>query len=347
MYTFTLRFSVFLVAILYALPFSAQQTYIYKSNELTLDWSIYRLEDDLALTLVTTLPPEEPIYGDIAVSPGGDVYGLTQGGEIRLFDLDSGTSTSVASYSEFAPHSAFVCDADSWCYALDFFFNLYRYNLLTEIEELVMNVGEITPGDLAFYRGHLVFPSSEGFIKAIDLGTLEITNIYCLPPEIIEMNDVWGITNVYDTCGTEQLQVSNFSNQLFQIDAEDNTFEELLVTYETDTGGSIFGLGSGDDVLASLCNEPITETDCTTQSLSGIGLQEPMFYPNPVQDNLTFARPELVASIQLYSVSGKCINDLTNPGRQLSLAHLSPGMYVLQMTFQDGSIESHTIVKNR
>lgn len=312
-----------------------------------MEWSIYELEADNSLTLLVTLDETEPIFGDIAVGPGGNVYGLTQAGEIRLITFDSTTTTVVGAYEDFSAHTAFVCDADSKCYTLDFFYNLFSFDLLTGEEELVMNVGELTPGDLAFYRGHLVYPSGDGFIKAININTLDITPIYCLPPEIITLNSVWGITNVFDTCGVEQLLVTNMSNDFFQIDVEGDSFEPLDVTYDIDTGGSIFGIGSGHDILASLCDEPVTETDCT----SGLGdaTENPTipFYPNPATTTLEFFGSTPVKYADILALNGQLAQRVEVPNGTQDISNLSPGIYLLNILYQNGSQRTEKLVVPR
>jgi len=119
-------------------------------------------------------------------------------------------------YAAFSAHTAFVIDQNWKAYTLDFFFDLICYDLQSGTETLLGNLGELSPGDLAFYRGKLCFPSGTGFIKSIDPETLEVTNIYCLPPDIVELQSVFGMTNQFDRCGVEHLVLCNTANRILR-----------------------------------------------------------------------------------------------------------------------------------
>lgn len=301
--------------------------------------SIFTLSGSNELNLEVNLVEGTPILGDIAVGPDGTLYGLSQAGDIREINLETGQTTFVAAYSELAGHTAFTIDAASKAYTLDFFFNLYTIDLNTLEEQFIMNVGELTPGDLAFYRGKLVFISSiEPVIKALDLATLEITTIYCLPEEITFMADVWGLTSQFDECGLEKLFVSNFYNALFLIDVENNSYENLNVTFDVDTDGEIYGIASIDDAHASECNEPVTEADCDGNTGVATVNGDAVFklYPNPADTQIILEHGYAIRSIELFDMQGALIATPHFSDSSVDVSSILAGAYTMRITFSSG-----------
>ena len=316
----------------------AQQTYLYKFGDMESQGSIYQLVDDDNAVWLGTLNSTEPIFADIAVAPSGDLYGLSQDGSIRLINLDEGTTTEVGFFSAITVHTAFTCDSQSNFYTLDFFDNLVSYNIITHEETTIMAVGEITPGDLTFYNGRLVFPSGEGVLKTIDLETEEIESIYTLTPEMITLNDIWGIANSFHQCGNEQLIVSNFSNQLFKINVLENTFVELTPTYDTDAGGVIYGMTSSDDLLASDCDGfvGVSDTDISRTAVS--------FHPNPAVDFINVMHSDLVDYLEFINLDGQIIKTAKRPMAQLYVGDLTPGFYLIRSYMQEGNSSDSKLI---
>jgi len=60
-------------------------------------------------------------------------------------------------------------------------------------------------------------------------------------------------------------------------------------------------------------------------------------YPNPVRDILNLEVEEQIGRIEIMDVTGKQINTLENPGKQVSLSDLQPGIYMLKITSVDGN----------
>lgn len=73
----------------------------------------------------------------------------------------------------------------------------------------------------------------------------------------------------------------------------------------------------------------------------------PVLYPNPVtvNDVLTVqtGRPEQVAALQLFDTGGSLV--MQSAGLQLDTGSLKPGLYIVQVTYSDGSITTHRIIK--
>lgn len=324
----------------------AQATYGYSFNAFINEAYIYELGPDDELILLATLDETAPIFGDIAVAPDGQLYGLSQAGVITLIDIENQTTIPVYEYSVLAGHTAFGCDGNFNCYTINFWYDLYSYNLITQEEQFIVNLGEYSPGDLGFYQGFLVFVSSEGFIKALDLETLEVTRIYCLPPEMIEMKSIWGISNWFESCDEEYIIAVTNEDEFFKINIETNSFELLDTFYDIEMEGEYFGMGSGGDPLASACNGTVTETDCTETFVTSLSNSENrLFYPNPVQHELTFTQPNLIQEVLIFDAYGALCQLILQPSGTLNLNHLDAGMYVVHLQLHDGSSLSERLVK--
>ncbi len=324
----------------------AQSTYGYSFNAFINEAYIYELGANNQLTLLATLGEDAPIFGDIAVAPDGQLYGLSQAGVITLIDIENQTTIPVYEYSVLAGHTAFGCDGNFNCYTINFWNDLYAYNLVTQEEQFITNLGEYSPGDIGFYQGFLVFVSFDGFIKALDLETLEVKRIYCLPPEMTEFRSIWGISNWFDSCDEEYIIAVTNEDDFFKINIETNTFELLDTFYDVEMEGEYYGLGSGGDPLASACNGTVTETDCTETFVTSFSNSENrLFYPNPVQHELFLNQANMIQEVLIYDYSGCLCQVIVQPTTTLNLSHLASGIYVMHLQLFDGSSQAQRLVK--
>ncbi|MFK7755655.1 MAG: T9SS type A sorting domain-containing protein [Flavobacteriales bacterium] len=324
--------------------FHAQGTYIYKTgfNEAAL----YMLDGNNNISLVTLLDNSETIFADIAVNGAGEVFGVTTSGEIHLINLENGTTSQVAAFSEFTAHTALVCDSESNFYSLDFFYNIYVLNLETLEEELLFNVGELTPGDLGFYDGKLVFPSSlEPVLKTFDLETNEVSTIYSLPQEIVEFNDIYGICNLFHACGEESLIVGTMSGSVFLIDVENDIYLDLNVEYNPEIGGNLNGIASSGDVLSSACNDPITSIENASNLDVNCEQKTALIYPNPAPELIFLSCSETVERIEFIDFKGEIVKIIEQPGRQISVVDLAAGVYNLKIYHTSGEETRERMVK--
>ncbi len=329
-YTCAFVFTLFLILNAYG-----QDTYVYQYNDFANSGSVYELTNN-ELTLLTELGTTEPKFGDIAVGPNGSLYGITPIGSIRRINLSNGSTTEIVAFSDTTIHTALTCDQSGNFYALDAFtFNLISINLNTQEEETILFLGENTPGDITFYKGHLAYISAEGVIKAIDLNTLEISTIYCIPEEMIDMTALWGINNVFDSCGEEQLLVGNYFNEIYQIDVENDSYIALNATYDMDLGGAIHGMASSNDLLSSQCDGELTNRDCSALGLETFSNSEISIYPNPsngeIRIDLGNETGEMYLSI--YDAMGKLmkVQEIYLNDTFIDLSGFAPGLYFLEL----------------
>ncbi len=331
-------FSLSLILILMVIESYGQHTYVYKFDELASEGSIYELVNESEMILLSTLGTDEPIFGDIAVAPSGDIYGLSGLGAICLINLETGTTTEIGNFSVEAGHAAFTCDSQYNCYTIDLWYNFISFNLLT-LEEVTLAIfDELPAGDLTFYNGRLVYSTANGELKDIDMDTYERTVIYNFPPEMITLAGIWGIANSFHQCGAEEILAGNTSNQIFKINVEQNTFEEFDITYDIDEGGLIYGMASTDEVLASDCDGIVRVNELWESELNS-----PIF-PNPANDLINITHFNRVERLQFFDLDGDLVKEIIQPNSQESIADLLPGCYSVFVHFQKGIKETSKLI---
>ncbi|TDE18532.1 T9SS type A sorting domain-containing protein [Dyadobacter psychrotolerans] len=71
-------------------------------------------------------------------------------------------------------------------------------------------------------------------------------------------------------------------------------------------------------------------------------------YPNPVTigEKLTLLTDDLdkIATIKIFDTSGRMVHQ-SNPTREINTTRLAPGLYMVQITYTDGSLSTHRVVK--
>jgi len=60
-------------------------------------------------------------------------------------------------------------------------------------------------------------------------------------------------------------------------------------------------------------------------------------FPNPVKDVLKIESKQKIERIQVFNVLGKTSAVIENPGSEVSLSNLLPGMYAVKVTYAKGS----------
>ncbi len=315
-----------------------QHTYIYKFDEWANEGSIYELVNESEMILLSTLGTDEPIFGDIAVAPNGEIYGLSQPGGICLIDLESGTTTELATFSVLAGHTSFTCDSQYTCYTIDFWFNLISFNLITLEEVTLATFDEIPSGDLSFYNGRLIYPSGNGELKVIDMDTYERSVLYYFPPEMITLASIFGLGNSFHQCGAEEVIVANTNNQFFKINIEEDTFDEFNITYDIDEGGLVYGMATTDDLLASDCDGIVGVNELWESELNS-----PIF-PNPAADIIHITNAKGVEHLQFFDLDGDLVKEISQPSTYESINDLHPGYYSVFVHHRNGKKEASKLI---
>lgn len=75
---------------------------------------------------------------------------------------------------------------------------------------------------------------------------------------------------------------------------------------------------------------------------------EVVLYPNPVtigeKLNLLTDDPGKIAGINIFDTSGQLVHQ-SEAIREINTARLASGLYIVQITYTDGSISTHRVVK--
>lgn len=73
------------------------------------------------------------------------------------------------------------------------------------------------------------------------------------------------------------------------------------------------------------------------------------FYPNPAADRLQLTETALknAVSVELLDRTGKTVLETAKPSPEISIGHLSAGIYVLQITGRDGAVTSRQVAIGR
>lgn len=296
---------------------------------------IYQVNNDFSLTYVCTAGPTQYLINDIAISPSGNMYGIAYN-TLYQINTQTGATTWIA---DFPPnfYVSMVCSNDHELYLIN---NqqrtLYKYNLQTNVLTNVAYLGFTTSGDLAFYKGHLIFQThndngSMYMLKAFNLQNNSLIDIMCQSFYF----QLWGLAN-YDGCDGENVLAVNPANQflILNFNTQSYTTQQFMLPNQQ----QIYGLARTDEHLGSLC--PVGSLSNLSCELSVANLSRNTFaiFPNPAQNILNFKSAAVISEIQIYDLSGKIVIDLQdNDLKEADVSRLSSGFYLVKATSDYGT----------
>ena len=82
----------------------------------------------------------------------------------------------------------------------------------------------------------------------------------------------------------------------------------------------------------------------TTTSLSENGLTSVRFYPNPTNDILNIENNDIIAMLNIVSIDGRIVSQISRPGQNIDISSLAKGHYFLQMISDDNSVRVQNLV---
>lgn len=305
---------------------NSQEIYVVNSiNEI----KIVNAETFEVTPLFTIDNTQAGFITDLAFSPDGRLFAVTNVWTLIEIDLVNETFIPLANLPQGDPYTALVCNANNELLTARIFSEeLYAYNLDNN-ETTLLDTGISTPGDFTFYKGNLVFPYIlNDFIKSYD-GT-HISNVGCSIPLL------WTFVNNFEDCENNAIYAFDQFAKLYHYDLETEDFE-LLTNLISETG-MLYGGATMTEYMASAC--PVQELStviCDPLGLEdlenhGIGLKK-----NPVEDIIHFKFKNIVPeTYKLYSVDGKLIRVGDLEDQEISITELNSGMYFLQLFESNG-----------
>lgn len=312
------------------LPFfcslSAQDIYVVNSvNEL----KIINSETQTVTDLFTIDAQQAGFITDLAFSPGGRLFAVTNVWTLLEIDLQNETFIPLADLPIGNPYTALVCNSNNELFTARIFAEeLYSYNIDTGDITLV-ETGISTPGDFTYFKGNLVYPNiMNDFIKAYD-GTT-ISNVGCSVPLI------WTFVNVFTACENNIIYAFDQFAKMYRYDLETEDVE-LVADFVQETG-LLYGGATTTEYMASDCPVQTLETvNCEplgTENFNAYGIA---LKSNPVESNI-----ELIVAIPyqlsytLYNTEGRMISQGKVFNHSIPVSDVPPGLYFLQLTEENG-----------
>lgn len=87
--------------------------------------------------------------------------------------------------------------------------------------------------------------------------------------------------------------------------------------------------------------------ECTDLAVGDMNKGNFAYYPNPVQNELNFKGEQAIANIEVYNLAGQAVNSVKVGGTtyQLNTAKLTAGVYMVKVTFENGTTKTVKIIK--
>ncbi|MFP9098771.1 T9SS type A sorting domain-containing protein [Flavobacterium sp. RHBU_24] len=301
---------------------------------------IYRINADNSITYLSTPTVPEGLFGDIAIAPSGEMYGVTSSVLYHINPL-TGVVTYIAQLPSYG-YNALVCSNDYELYTIGIpDENLYKYNLLTNTLTTVAYMGYDPSGDLAFYKGNLICQTLHEngqvyTIKAYNPETGTLKDLFC---DVNPLN-FFGMVSVFNDCGDETVYASNDMGNFFIVDFDNQTYNQQPIQFPDDE--IPYGLASTNEYLGSDCTpQDLEDLECAL-AVNSNKISDVIVYPNPAAGVLHFKNYQQVKSVTVYDVTGKqvkAINKSVVSG--IDINDLAAGLYVLKI----GDGENYSIRK--
>jgi len=59
-------------------------------------------------------------------------------------------------------------------------------------------------------------------------------------------------------------------------------------------------------------------------------------FPNPAHDYIQIESKQRIHSLTIRNLNGDCLKELRNPGKQINISDLSPGVYLIEILTEEG-----------
>jgi len=238
-------------------------------------------------------------------------------------------------------------------------------------------VGTPTESAVAF-ENNVLFVSENGTANTYDSGETSRIFAYAdvvLPTDIttaqIKFN--WNASgeSTYDygrffivpttympVAGTNITPTGTIANQIFgsaKLNLTGNTVTEFdastdLTSYAGQTVRLLFywknDASGGTQAPLSIDNFCF-DNNCASLSTTNVAQGNFIYYPNPVQNELNFKGEQIIANIEVYNLTGQVVNQTKVGAKtyQLNTSKLSSGVYMVKVSFDNGTTKTVKIIK--
>ncbi len=250
----------------------AQNTYVVKRVNGEAIYEIYQLNltPEPTLTFQFQFNPNTTDCNDIAISPSGKFYGVGYGGIYEISQTNGGV-TFLQEIPLTGINTTLVCSNEDILYVLNSAGYLYQYDIENGLLEEIAQLEGGSPGDITFYKGNLVFPSSvDGNIKAYNLANQSLVTIHCMAHPLNNSGQgYFGFSNNEETCESLSFIGATTANELYEIDIANNTISHIELTNPFLELKTLFlGTASTTEHFSSNCSHQFSNIDCAPKDTS-------------------------------------------------------------------------------
>ncbi len=220
--------------------------------------SLYVISEDYGLYVVNTntcdldfITNFDVLMTDISFHPNGNLYGIRFTGELVEIDTLTGNVTVIHNFPYESgmtiSYNSMTISSEGLIYLAVSTADMYTFDLATNNEVYLGNVGYDASGDLTFYQGDLYLAASDGRVVLIDTESLSNSTLIMNDPMI---ENFYGFTTYHENCNETTYLISynffNNSSSLFQLDWNTNALNTLC---DFDIG--FYGSASPTEFLSS------------------------------------------------------------------------------------------------
>lgn len=307
-----------------------QEFYITSYDNTTFSNVISVVDSNLNVTPLNTFNLSGQQIMDIALASDGKLYGTLTNAIIEL-NVQDGTYTEVYEYPVWGQYNSLVCNSNRQIVALEYnTAHMVTIDLttLTEVSDVLMN--ESSPGDLTYYKGHLIY-QGRWSNNILGYNGTSLTTVECpVARPSGEPFLFYGLSNYTRSCEDNLVYGFSEDGHVFRHDIASNTNDEVGVLQMP--MNSINGSTTINEYTASACHiSTLNEVSCTVQVQKK---QRPniSFYPNPVTNVIHIEDFDMqgAMSFTIYSTDGRKLTEgvLT---QEIDFSQFPSGVYLMEI----------------
>ena len=258
------RYYLLFLPLLSSLVLSAQSFYA-----ISIDYGLYSINlEDCSIDFIIDVDFNQ-VY-DIAFHPNGSLYGIGRNGDLLEIDILTGTVTTVHVFPTLNNQTRFnalVISSDGIIYTADEDGEFYSFDLNTNTETYLGNIGFGSSGDITYFQGNLYLGAANQRIVLIDLDNPSNSTI--LIDDLVNSN-IFGLTSHNENCIEKTYVVSTTSglgsSALFELEWETNSALPLC-----EFGIGFFGSATLSEHLSSsppmaIQDSVLNHTSCNAEN---------------------------------------------------------------------------------